>query len=98
MKICRSNDVSVPIYCGIFLPNIFSLPKFNGITYPDEVINPSTDISDLNTEENMFSQIKKLMRSLYDDCLNDGIHIFTINDVMLCKRMFHELGIRSFRT
>lgn len=86
---CHSNNIKIPIISGIFLPNILSCRKLNGIRYPDKIINEKFNTNEMKTE-NGFSLIKDIIKNLLQNNIIEGVHIFSLNDLQLCTRILNE--------
>lgn len=93
METCRSNGITIPIFCGVFLPNIFAYGRLHGITYPEDILNKKSNGGDLEVEKLRFIFINDIIKNLLDDNIADGIHLFTMNDLALCKEMYNALKL-----
>lgn len=95
METCRSCGITIPIFCGVFLPNIFFYGRLNGITYPEEMLDKKCNGGDLGIERISFIFIKDIIKYLLNGNIPDGIHLFSMNDLDLCKKMYSALQLST---
>lgn len=82
MKNCRAIGITVPIFCGIFLTNIFLYGRLTGICYPADKksIHHATKLYDS-------FEIRKIIKLLQLENDIENVHVFTLNDLQLCKEI-----------